>query len=358
LQETEFNTSRNSEKQKSANEEIKARIEQRITRSMSNKLKERHTTQAIAVINNLIIPSSEKLKLQTIAKKLYQSVKLSQEETSFWNSFSNSEKSYILTGDSAQTLEFTEYQKASFSVKLLPQVEQEEQDWQEPEEYFEPSTSDSDSSEDPDYVPPTPKKNIITTSDDSWPDNSNSQGFLQPSTSKQAREQQEQILDSDSATSSDSEPPQRTLKTHNSKDSWKNTDSKEWKPAKKTLITPDPDSIATRTRSKPIQDVHDQLASHPHDLNIDSMCCDKYGQDRAKPSSGIQKDRALCYKCALSPRENTSQSVQNHRNPNDCSSTHEEICKRCLPTVFDVLHRRQQRERGGQTPSASSCNTD
>ena len=116
MQETEFNTSRNSEKQKSANEEVKARIEQRITRSMSDKLKERHTTQAIAVINNLIIPSSEKLKLQTIAKKLYQSVKLTKEETSYWNSFSNSEKSYILTGDSAQSLDFTEYQKAGFSV--------------------------------------------------------------------------------------------------------------------------------------------------------------------------------------------------------------------------------------------------
>jgi hypothetical protein len=71
-QKTEFNPSDNSQGQKESNEEIKARIEQRITRSMSNKLKERQAAQAIKVINNLIIPSSEKLKLKTIAKKLYQ----------------------------------------------------------------------------------------------------------------------------------------------------------------------------------------------------------------------------------------------------------------------------------------------
>jgi hypothetical protein len=73
---SEFNPSYNSQGQKETNEEVKAQIEQRITRSMSNKLKERQATQAIAVINDLIIPSSEKLKLKTIAKKLYQSIKL------------------------------------------------------------------------------------------------------------------------------------------------------------------------------------------------------------------------------------------------------------------------------------------
>jgi hypothetical protein len=99
----------------------------------SNKLKKRQAAQAFAVINDLIIPSSEKLKLKTIAKKLYQSVKLTQEETSFWNSYSNIEKSYILTGDTAQSLDFTEYQRAGYCGELQPQVDiQEEQDWQEP----------------------------------------------------------------------------------------------------------------------------------------------------------------------------------------------------------------------------------
>jgi hypothetical protein len=75
---------------------------------MTNELKERQATQAIAVIENLIIPSSEKSKLTTIAKQLYQSIKLTHEEASFWNSFSNVEKSYILTGDTAQSLDSTE----------------------------------------------------------------------------------------------------------------------------------------------------------------------------------------------------------------------------------------------------------
>jgi hypothetical protein len=66
-QSTEFNPSYSSQNQKIANEEIKARIEQRITRSMSSKLKEKHAAQAITIIN-LIIPTSEKLKLQTIVK--------------------------------------------------------------------------------------------------------------------------------------------------------------------------------------------------------------------------------------------------------------------------------------------------
>ena len=135
-QSTEFNPSHEPENKETSNEKIKARIEQRITRSMSKQLKEKHAAQAIAIINNLIIPTSEKVKLQTIAKKLYQSLKLTQEETTFWNSFPNSEKSYILTGDSANSFDFTEYQKAGFSVNFLPQVEHEQLNWQEPDLFF------------------------------------------------------------------------------------------------------------------------------------------------------------------------------------------------------------------------------
>jgi hypothetical protein len=106
------------------------------------------------------------LQLGTIAKKLYQTIKLTQEETSFWNSFSNIEKSYFLSGDTAQSLDFTEYQRAGYCGELQPQVDiQEEQDWLETNLYFDPSSSDSDSSEDPDYLPPLPLKRIITTSD-------------------------------------------------------------------------------------------------------------------------------------------------------------------------------------------------
>jgi hypothetical protein len=73
-------------------EKIKTSIEQRITRSMAKHNAEQKAAQAIAVINNLIIPDSEKYKLKVIAKKIYQSTKLTNEEASFWNSFPNSEK--------------------------------------------------------------------------------------------------------------------------------------------------------------------------------------------------------------------------------------------------------------------------
>jgi hypothetical protein len=96
---TEFNPSSNSKGNDESREEIKARKEQQITRSMSHQLKERQAAQAIPVINHLIIPSSGKLKLRTIATKRYQSIKLTQEETTFWNSFSNIKKSYILTSN-------------------------------------------------------------------------------------------------------------------------------------------------------------------------------------------------------------------------------------------------------------------
>ncbi len=306
-QETEFNPGNGSDNQKTKNEEIKESIERRITRSMSNELKTKHVTQAIAIINNLIVPASEKVKLKMIAQKLYQSIQLTQEEKNYWNSFSNCEKSYILTGDSAQSLDFTEYQSADFSVDFLPQEEQIVPDWQEQNLYFEPSSSDSDTSEDPEYVQPEPTRKTITTSDESWPETSNSQGFFQPSSSKTLGDQQETNRDSSSASSSDSEPPRKTVTTQKNKDSWKSTDSKEWKPTRKPVIIPDPESIATRTRSKHVEDVDNTMASHPHDLNIDSVCCDQRRQELAKPSSGIQKNWALCYKCALSPRKNPGQ---------------------------------------------------
>jgi hypothetical protein len=141
--------------------------------------------------------------------------------------------------------------------------------------FFDQSSSDSDSSEDPDYKPPTPVKRIITTSDDSWPDNSSSQPLIQPSTSKQRSDQQEPSLDSDSETSKDSEPELRTVKSKSNKDSWKNTATTAWTPPRKVVIERDPESIATRTRSRHVQDVHDSMASYPHELNIDSMCCKK-----------------------------------------------------------------------------------
>jgi hypothetical protein len=115
------------------NEKIKSRIEQRITRSTANR-KQKQAAQAVAIINNLSIPDSEKLKLKMITKKIYQSIQLTEEETLFWNYFPNSEKSYLLNGDTAQTFEFTEYQSSGFCSGQLPEeiFGQESNHWQEP----------------------------------------------------------------------------------------------------------------------------------------------------------------------------------------------------------------------------------
>jgi hypothetical protein len=202
-QETEFNPKNLSPEKKHLNDEIKSRIEKRITRSMANQNKQQ-TEQAIAVINNLIIPDSEKLKLKNIAKKIYQSTKLTNEVASFWNSFPNCEKSYILTGDTAISLDSTEYQKATFcrEHQEVQNLEQEEP-WEEPNLFFDPSSSDTDSSEDLDYTPVSPIKKAISNTDDSWPDNSNSNLANQPSTSGQLPKVQEnQNLDSYSSSES------------------------------------------------------------------------------------------------------------------------------------------------------------
>ncbi len=94
-------------------------------------------------------------------------------------------------------------------------------------------------------------------------------------------------------------PRGRPLGSKNITDSWKNTATTKWKPPKKVVVEPDPEAIATRTRSKNVQDGPDQMASHPHDLNIDAVCCNKSGQKRTKSPSSVQTYWKLCYKCAL-----------------------------------------------------------
>jgi hypothetical protein len=48
---------------------------------------------------------------------IYNSVKLSREEMHYWNSFSNTEKSYLLTSDSQIMLDFTEHQSSGYIIK-------------------------------------------------------------------------------------------------------------------------------------------------------------------------------------------------------------------------------------------------
>jgi hypothetical protein len=315
-QETEFNPKNLSpENRKHLNEEIKSKIEKRITRSMTNQSK---NEQAIAVINNLIIPDSEKLKLKTIAKKIYQSSRLTEEEASFWNSFPNSEKSYILTGDSASTLDFTEYQKATFCSEQQNNQGQNQEDNEQQNLFFEPSSSDTDSSDDSDYIQPIPLRRIISNTDDSWPDNSGSNLFNQPSTSTQQPKQQDN-LDLDRNSSTDSSEidlsPKVTTKNKPTKsivDSWKNTAQSLWKPSSKIKINPDPVAISTRTRSKAGENEPEQLVSHPHDLNIDAMCSDKSEQRRAKSPSGFQKNWPLRNQCALPSHQDSCKPFTNH----------------------------------------------
>jgi hypothetical protein len=121
---------------------------------MTKKLLSDNSTQAIAAINILIIPNAIKFKLKTIAEKILQSLPLSQSKNIFWNSFSNSGKSWISTGDSQCLLEFTLYQESNyqfeseFDIKeiLPPQVVAQVN------LYFDPPTSpkDSDDIDNPD----------------------------------------------------------------------------------------------------------------------------------------------------------------------------------------------------------------
>jgi hypothetical protein len=319
--ETEFNPRKMSpEKKKHLNEKIKSRIEKQITRSMANQNKQQ-IEQAIAVINHFIIPNSEKLKLKTIAKKIYQFIQQTKEEASFWNSFPNTEKSYILTGDTAHTIDFTEYQDSNYCSEHqeIQNFEHEKQNWEEPNLCFEPSTSDSDSSEGPDYIPQNQLRSVISNTDDSWPDNSNSTLGNHPSTSGQLpKGQNNQDLDSNLSTETseaETTPPKITANTQSTKhivDSLKNTVQTLWKPASKVVINPDPEAISTRTRNRVYRDVPKHMASHPHDLNIYAMCCDKNQQKCAESPGSFQTNWKLCNKCALPSHQNTSQSVKNY----------------------------------------------
>ena len=126
---------------------------------MTNKLLSENSSQAIATIKNLInqIPW---LKLKTIARKIIQSLPLSQSEIIFWNSFPNTEKSHILTGDSQCSLDFNLYQESNYQFEgefdieevLPPQVALQQNF------YFDPPTSseDSDDSDDPENRPLEP----------------------------------------------------------------------------------------------------------------------------------------------------------------------------------------------------------
>jgi hypothetical protein len=160
-----------------------------------------------------------------------------------------------LTGATAITIDFTEYQKSTFcSEHQEAQNFEQEEPWEEQNLFFEPSSSDTDSSEDHEYTPNIPFRKVISNTNNSWPDNSNSNLANQPSTSGLLpRELSNQNLDSNSSSESsdiDNSPltfAKKTLTTKNLVDSRKNTAQTLWEPASKIIVNPDPEAISTST---------------------------------------------------------------------------------------------------------------
>jgi hypothetical protein len=145
-------------------------IEKQIIRSMTHKLSSENFETSHC--SNLIIPKHIKSKLKRIASIILQSIVLSQSESSFWNSFSNSEKSYILTSNSQCSLDFTSYQEANFLAEsefevkeVQPQIVQKPQNL-----YFDLPTSsgDSDNSDDQELKPVLNLPQHLIGSDESF----------------------------------------------------------------------------------------------------------------------------------------------------------------------------------------------
>ena len=185
-------------------------------------------------------------------------MKLSQEEHLFWNSFPNSEKSYILTGDSQVSLDFTEYQNSRYQIEEELEL-QELPDIPVPQavidsnlnvQYLDPQSDDSDSSEDPDYFPPEPRVRDLIASDNSL-SNSLPPSFLnRANTSSQhseiAKESPERVEEDIKEQPEEEEQAEqstcrgRQLGSKNKPESWKNTAAHAWKPASKIKIKTTP----------------------------------------------------------------------------------------------------------------------
>jgi hypothetical protein len=97
--------------------------------------------------------------------------------------------------------------------------------------------------------------------------------------------------------------------SRNQPNSWKNTAAPKWKPPSKIVVEADPEAIATRTRSKQVQDVSADHGNPPHDLNIGAVCCNQCELECAKSSCNLQESWKLCHRCALSPGKNSSEQI-------------------------------------------------
>ena len=352
---------------------------------MSNKqlLMKKQNSQSIVAINNLIIPELTQLKLKTIANKLYHSVKLSQEEHAFWNSFSNTEKSYILTGDSQVSFDFTEYQNSGYQIEEELELQQV-QDYPVPQavidpnlevQYFDPQSTDSDSSDDPDYFPPAPRVRDLIASDNSCSNSLPPSILYQPSTSsqhseigKESPEREEDIKEQPEEEQQEqaqhSPHKGRQLGSKNRPDSWKNTAAPAWKHASKIKVEIDPDSIASHTRLRASQNeppIPEPVAPDDN-VHIDTICSTQSETRGQQSPGGIQKNRELCYGCAFPPYSKSRKFVKSYPNPSQSNGYNQDICVKCLPKLDNVLQGRTQNTsqnptRGQRTsPSSSSAN--
>ena len=364
---------------------IKNSIEKRITRSMANKLlMKKQSSQSIVAINNLIIPELTKLKLKTIANKLYHSVKLTQEENTFWNSFSNTEKSYILTGDSQVSLDFTEYQNSGYQIEeeLKPQqvqynpVPQADIDPNLNVQYFDPQSTDSDSSDYPDYFPPAPRICDLIASDNSCSNSLPPSNLYRASTSSQHSEiekespMREEDIEEKPEVQQQEQAQQsphkgRQLGSKNRPESWKNTAAPAWKPASKIKIEIDPDSIASGTRLRASQNEPPPIpepVAQDDNVHIDTICSTQSETGGQQSPGGIQKNRELCYGCAFPPYSNSRKFVKSIRHSSQSNGYNQDVCDKCLPTFDNVLQGQTQNSsqnptRGQRTsPSSSTVN--
>ena len=303
-----------------ANELIKNSIERRVTRSMKRLISKEEVS--ISAINSLIIPEADRYKLTSIALKLHQSISLTQSEKNYWQNFSKEEKSYIITGDAQQTLDFTQYQQGYYSGNYWNLVIPEPQAAPNP---TLPAEEDSDTDPDPDLAadePPlsesseeeTPVFRRTGTKDSGFnpvSDDSRSQQSARTtppesvSTPRQGTLNQE--YNSPSSPEEFSTPPQTIIRPKGRPKGSKNI--------KRVYF--DAEAIGQRTRSKlhkgEYDDDGDYLMPVVNDAVIFS-CSTWNASDKPESSSDFFKYGTFCNQCELPSCQNSCQPDYNHGN--------------------------------------------
>jgi hypothetical protein len=244
--------------------------------------------------------------LTSIALKLHQSIELTQSEKNYWQNFSKEEKSFIITGDSQHTLDFTQYQKSYFSneywkylqpepkIVQLPALPVEEDEALEPD-FAEDEPPGSDSSEEEEH----PVLRRAGTKDSGFnpvSDDSRSQPSARttppPSVSTPRQGTSNQEFDSPESEQEFSTPPQTIVRPRGRPKGSKNI--------KRVYF--DAEAIGLRTRAKlhkgDYDDDGDYLMPVVNDAVIFS-CTAGNASDKPKPPGYLLEHGTFCYKCQL-----------------------------------------------------------